>query len=92
MPARLMCSRPTSPGAVGVTAFLQVAALCEAHHIDLSGHCGPAIHLHAACAAPRFAIWNGFTTMSGSNTCCSTARRRHAMASSDRTCRGLAWG
>jgi hypothetical protein len=35
-------------------AFLQVAALCEAHHIDLSGHCGPAIHLHAACAAPRF--------------------------------------
>ena len=38
----------------GVTAFLQVAALCEAHHIDLSGHCGPAIHLHAACAAPRF--------------------------------------
>lgn len=38
----------------GVTAFLQVAALCEAHHIDLSGHCGPSIHLHAACAAPRF--------------------------------------
>ncbi len=38
----------------GITAFLQVAALCEAHHIDLSGHCGPSIHLHAACAAPRF--------------------------------------
>ena len=38
----------------GVTGFLQVAALCETHHIDLSGHCGPAIHLHAACAAPRF--------------------------------------
>jgi L-alanine-DL-glutamate epimerase-like enolase superfamily enzyme len=38
----------------GVTGFLQVAALCEAHHIDLSAHCGPAIHLHAACAAPRF--------------------------------------
>ena len=38
----------------GVTGFLQVAALCEAHHIDLSAHCAPALHLHAACAAPRF--------------------------------------
>ena len=37
----------------GITGFLQAAALCEAHHIDLSGHCGPAIHLHVACAAPR---------------------------------------
>jgi L-alanine-DL-glutamate epimerase-like enolase superfamily enzyme len=38
----------------GVTGFLQAAALCEAHHIDLSGHCGPSLHLHVACAAPRF--------------------------------------
>jgi L-alanine-DL-glutamate epimerase-like enolase superfamily enzyme len=38
----------------GVTGFLQAAALCEAHHVDLSAHCGPAVHLHAACAAPRF--------------------------------------
>jgi L-alanine-DL-glutamate epimerase-like enolase superfamily enzyme len=37
----------------GVTGFLQVAALCDAFHIDLSGHCAPALHLHAACAAPR---------------------------------------
>jgi L-alanine-DL-glutamate epimerase-like enolase superfamily enzyme len=37
----------------GVTGFLQVAALCEAQHIDLSGHCAPAMHLHVACAAPR---------------------------------------
>ena len=37
----------------GVTAFLRVASLCESHHVDLSGHCAPAIHLHAACAAPR---------------------------------------
>ncbi|HTV87692.1 MAG TPA: enolase C-terminal domain-like protein, partial [Stellaceae bacterium] len=37
----------------GVTGFLQAAALCEAHHVDLSGHCAPALHLHAACAAPR---------------------------------------
>jgi L-alanine-DL-glutamate epimerase-like enolase superfamily enzyme len=38
----------------GFTGFLQIAALCEAHHIDLSGHCAPSLHLHAACAAPRF--------------------------------------
>ena len=37
----------------GVTGFLNVAALCEAHHIDLSGHCAPSLHRHVACAAPR---------------------------------------
>ena len=38
----------------GITGFMMAAALCEAHHVDLSGHCAPALHLHAACAAPRF--------------------------------------
>ena len=38
----------------GVTGFMGAARLCEAHHIDLSGHCAPALHLHLACAAPRF--------------------------------------
>jgi len=38
----------------GVTAWLQIAALASAHHVDLSGHCAPSCHLHAACAAPRF--------------------------------------
>ncbi len=38
----------------GITGFLQVAALCDAHHTDLSGHCAPSLHLHVACAAPRF--------------------------------------
>ena len=37
----------------GITGFLQIAALCDAFHIDLSGHCAPSLHLHAACAAPR---------------------------------------
>lgn len=37
----------------GVTGFLRVAALCAARHLDLSGHCAPALHLHPACAAPR---------------------------------------
>ncbi len=37
----------------GLTGFLEAAAMGEAHHADLSGHCAPALHLHAACAAPR---------------------------------------
>ena len=37
----------------GITGFMQVVALCEARHVDLSGHCAPAMHLHAACAAAR---------------------------------------
>ena len=38
---------------LGITGFLQAAALCDAHHIDLSGHCAPSLHLHPACAASR---------------------------------------
>ena len=37
----------------GVSGFLQVDALCEAHHIDLSAHCAPALHRHVALAATR---------------------------------------
>ena len=37
----------------GVTAFLQIGALCEAFQVDLSGHCAPALHLHVVCAVPR---------------------------------------
>jgi L-alanine-DL-glutamate epimerase-like enolase superfamily enzyme len=36
----------------GVTALLQVGALCEAHNLPLSGHTAPALHTHAACAIP----------------------------------------
>jgi L-alanine-DL-glutamate epimerase-like enolase superfamily enzyme len=37
----------------GITGFLQIAVLCDAFHVDLSGHCAPSLHLHVACAAPR---------------------------------------
>lgn len=37
----------------GITGIQHVAALCEAHHIDLSGHCAPSLHRHVACALPR---------------------------------------
>jgi L-alanine-DL-glutamate epimerase-like enolase superfamily enzyme len=38
----------------GYSGFLKIAALCEATHRDLSGHCAPALHLPVALAAPRF--------------------------------------
>lgn len=38
----------------GISGFLAAGQLCNAHHIDLSGHCAPSLHLHAACAVPRF--------------------------------------
>lgn len=38
----------------GVTAFMQVAALCQAHNVPLSGHTAPALHAHTVCAAIPF--------------------------------------
>jgi L-alanine-DL-glutamate epimerase-like enolase superfamily enzyme len=37
----------------GITGFLRVAALADAHGLPLSAHTAPALHLHVACAAPR---------------------------------------
>jgi L-alanine-DL-glutamate epimerase-like enolase superfamily enzyme len=37
----------------GYTGFFRAAALCDAWGIALSSHCGPAVHLPAAIAAPR---------------------------------------
>lgn len=38
----------------GITGFLQVAALCQAYNIPLSGHTAPALHTHPACATIPF--------------------------------------
>jgi len=38
----------------GVTGITQVAALCDAHNLPLSGHTAPALHTHVACALPAF--------------------------------------
>lgn len=35
----------------GFTGFLQAAALTYAHHLPLSAHCAPALHVHVGCAA-----------------------------------------
>ena len=36
----------------GFTGFSKLAILCEAHHVSLSAHCAPALHLPIACATP----------------------------------------
>jgi L-alanine-DL-glutamate epimerase-like enolase superfamily enzyme len=38
----------------GVTGFLQVATLCQAHNVPLSAHTAPALHTHVACAVTPF--------------------------------------
>ncbi len=38
----------------GYTGFFQAAALAEAHHVPLSAHCAPALHLAPGCAARSF--------------------------------------
>jgi L-alanine-DL-glutamate epimerase-like enolase superfamily enzyme len=34
----------------GVTEWLRVAAVAEAHGLQISAHCAPSLHLHPACA------------------------------------------
>ncbi len=36
----------------GITGFLAVGALCEAHMLPLSAHCAPTLHMHPCCALP----------------------------------------
>jgi len=38
----------------GFSGFLQTAALCHAHHLPLSAHCAPALHLPLGCAVSCF--------------------------------------
>lgn len=37
----------------GYTVWLKVAALAEAHHLQISGHCAPNLHAPAAAAVPN---------------------------------------
>ena len=36
----------------GITEWLRVAAVAASHHLELSGHCAPHLHVHAAAATP----------------------------------------
>jgi len=38
----------------GITGFLRAGALCEAHCLPLSAHCGPSLHVHPCCALPTY--------------------------------------
>jgi L-alanine-DL-glutamate epimerase-like enolase superfamily enzyme len=44
---------------LGITGFVRAAALAEAHHVPLSAHTTPALHVHACCALAvvRHAEW-----------------------------------
>lgn len=37
----------------GITEWLRVAAVAEAHKVGFSAHCGPSLHAHAATAVPN---------------------------------------
>lgn len=37
----------------GITEWLRVAALAQAHGLELSGHCAQSLHAHPACAVPN---------------------------------------
>jgi L-alanine-DL-glutamate epimerase-like enolase superfamily enzyme len=37
----------------GITGFMRVAALAEAHQLPLSSHCAPALHVAPCCCAPN---------------------------------------
>lgn len=37
----------------GITGLLAVSGLCDVFHLDVSGHCAPAISAHAFAAVPR---------------------------------------
>lgn len=38
----------------GLTVWLRAAAVAEAHGLQISAHCAPALHAHAAAAVPNF--------------------------------------
>ncbi len=37
----------------GITGWMRVAALAQAHHLPISSHCAPALHVAPGCAAPN---------------------------------------
>jgi L-alanine-DL-glutamate epimerase-like enolase superfamily enzyme len=38
----------------GISGFLRVGTLCEAHSLPLSAHCAPSLHVHPACSLSNF--------------------------------------
>jgi L-alanine-DL-glutamate epimerase-like enolase superfamily enzyme len=44
------CLQADATRCEGITGLLRVAALCQARSLELSAHCGPALHAHPCCA------------------------------------------
>jgi L-alanine-DL-glutamate epimerase-like enolase superfamily enzyme len=42
--------QPDATRCAGITGFLRIGALCEAHAAPLSAHTAPALHVHLGCA------------------------------------------
>jgi L-alanine-DL-glutamate epimerase-like enolase superfamily enzyme len=63
----------------GITGFMQVAALCQAHHLPLSAHCAPSLHVHPAARHCRCATWSISMTIPGSSASSSTEDRHRWM-------------
>lgn len=51
--AAVDCLQADATRCGGLTAWLRVSALAHAFGVDLSGHCAPHVHAHAAAAAPN---------------------------------------
>src|SRR5579871_6714277 len=52
-PQRVDCLQADVTRCGGITGFLQVNGLAASHHLDVSGHCAPALSAHAFCAVRR---------------------------------------
>ena len=52
-PRRVDCLQADVTRCGGITGLLQVQGLAAGHHIDVSGHCAPAVSAHAFCAVRR---------------------------------------
>ncbi|HEY5303298.1 MAG TPA: enolase C-terminal domain-like protein [Acidimicrobiales bacterium] len=44
------CLQADASRCAGISEWLRVAALAEAHGLQISGHCAQSLHVHAACA------------------------------------------
>jgi len=57
----------------GISEWLRVGAVAASYGLQVSGHCGPHLHVHAAAATPNFRHLECSTTTCGSSRCSSTA-------------------
>lgn len=47
------CLQIDATRCLGVTGFIQAATLARAHHLEVSAHCAPTLHVPICCAVPN---------------------------------------